>query len=211
MREALDVLLNNVKKEMSACPWEDPNAYADFLAQTYYYVCHSTRLLGLAAGRCRVDDRDLLHRRFVQHIGEEKLHERLALNDLRGLGLKLEDFPERSITKAFYESQYYKIEHLDPTALFGYILLLEGVAVSLCPEIYQRVARAHGKQCANFLRVHVEEDVDHLPKAFAQIEGLSQSQKNDILINLAQTADLYSRIIALAAQSASVDSRARAA
>ncbi|KAF2991256.1 iron-containing redox enzyme family protein [Methylocystis sp. MJC1] len=210
MREALNVLLNNVKKEMSACPWENPYAYADFLAQTYYYVCHSTRLLGLAAGLCRVD-RDLLHRRFVQHIGEEKLHERLALNDLRGLGLKLEDFPERSITKAFYEAQYYKIERLDPTALFGYILLLEGVAVSLCPEIYQRIARAHGKQCANFLRVHVEEDVDHLPKAFAQIEGLSASQKNDIMINMAQTADLYGKIIAQAAQSPSVDARARAA
>ncbi len=210
MRNALDLLLKSVEREMSACPWENPNVYADFTAQTYYYVCHSTRLLGLAAGRCRVD-RDVLHRRFVRHIGEEKLHERLALNDLHGLGMKLEDFPERSITRAFYESQYYKIEHVDPTALLGYILLLEGVAVSLGAELHQRVERAHGKQCANFWRVHAEEDIDHLPKAFAQVEALSASQKNHILINMVQSADLYRQIIAQAAGSQRTDSGKRAA
>jgi hypothetical protein len=210
MREGLDHLLNNLKKEVVACPWENPRAYADFLAQTYYYVCHSTKLLALAAGRCRID-RDRLHRRFAQHMGEETSHERLAFNDLRGLGMKLEDFPERSITRAFYESQYYKIEHLDPTAFFGYILLLEGVAVSLGPDLYRRVADAHGKNCASFLRVHVEEDVDHLPKAFAQVEDLPASQKYDIQINMAQSADLYGQMIAQAARSQDMYSGARAA
>jgi len=199
MRDELDHLIEEVRKEVRACPWEHAEAYAEYLAQTYYYVCHSTRLLGLAAGRCRID-RDPLHIRFSRHISEERSHERLALSDLRGLGMQLENFPERSITKAFYESQYYKIEHVDPTALFGYILLLEGVAVDVVPEFHQRVVLAHGKNCGNFLRVHMEEDVDHLAKAFAQIEGLPAVQKDNIRTNMAQSADIYIQIIAQAAR-----------
>jgi predicted metal-dependent hydrolase len=199
MHDELERLILDVRAAVLRCPFENAHVYGDFLAQTYYYVCHSTRLLGLAAGRCRVD-RDALHRRFARHISEETAHERLALDDLNALGLSLERFPELAVTRAFYEAQYYKIEHLDPTALFGYILLLEGVAVSVGPEVYRRVIAAHSSDCAKFLKLHAEEDVDHLPKAFAQIDGLPPSEKEDIRLNMIQSAELYSQIVSRTAR-----------
>ena len=47
-------------------PWEERAAYADWLAQTYYYVRHTTRLIASAAARFPIDERgNSLHHRFA--------------------------------------------------------------------------------------------------------------------------------------------------
>lgn len=194
MRERLNSEIKKLEKIILAGPWENPRFYGDFLAQTYYYVCHSTRLLGLAASRLYID-RDSLHRRFAEHIGEEKSHERLAVADLRALGMKLENFPELPVTRAFYETQYYKIERQDPTALLGYILLLEVLSVKVGPALHQRTKAAHGERASSFLRIHVEEDVDHVAKALTQVDGLPDHLKEYVAMNMEQTAELYGAII----------------
>jgi hypothetical protein len=198
-----------LEKQMFDCNWENPEVYANFLAQTYYYVCHSTRLLGLCTSFFQVD-RDQLHRRFSGHMGEEKSHERLALHDLKELGFTLKDTPELSQTRAFYESQYYKIERQDATALFGYILLLEALSVKVGPPIYERVCIAHGKKTASFLRVHVEEDPDHVEKALEQIHTLPPAQLEFIRINMIQTAEIYGNLISAMAHGLSHRNKAAA-
>ena len=45
--------LNELGRAVEATPWHDKAVYGGFLAQTNYYVSHSTRLLALAASRSR--------------------------------------------------------------------------------------------------------------------------------------------------------------
>lgn len=171
-------------------PWNNPSAYAQFLAQTYYYVAHSTRLLAVSASRFSVEQEDL-HRRFIKHMSEEKGHHLIAAFDLKNLGLNLSLFPELATTKAFYESQYYKCSYLDPIILFGYILALEGLSVTQGPSIHQRALKHFGEKATGFLRVHCADDIDHIQSAFKHINQLSAPQIQMVKDNFHQTCTMY--------------------
>jgi uncharacterized ferritin-like protein (DUF455 family) len=190
MQKLLSHVLQEVGVGLNQVNWKGKNTYANFLAQTFYFVSHSTRLLALAASRFPMEQ-DQFFKRFTAHIGEEKNHERIALTDLKHLGCQLEQFPEMPETRAFYEAQYYKIEHLGPTALLGYILFLEAIAVESGPRIYQKVVGVHGEKAAHFLKVHIEEDQSHVGQAIAVIEQVSPRERQIIQQNLVQSAALY--------------------
>lgn len=163
--------------------WEDPRVYAQYLAQTYYYVCHSTRLLGLAAARVGVDQ-EKLHQRLFKHASEERSHHLLAQHDLKALGYKLEDLPELASTAALYQTQYFQIEYVSAFTLFGYILALEGVAVLHGPAVYERVKKAHGSEAGAFLKLHAEEDPDHLEKALEVVRSIPERDQPAVRQNL---------------------------
>jgi hypothetical protein len=171
-------------------PWQDAKAYGQFLAQTYYYVCHTTRLLGVTASRIGVD-REKLHQRFLKHAAEERSHHLLAERDLTHLGTSIAAFQELPLTAALYETQYHRVEHVNPTMIFGYILALEGVSVLHGPWIYRAVREAHGDAAASFLKVHSDEDPDHLDKAFEMVNALSDPERDLIRKNLRFTCGLY--------------------
>ncbi len=178
-------------------PWADRRAYADWLSQTYAYVHHSTRLLAAAAALFPLDERgDSLHHRFAKHMAEEKKHEKLCIHDLRALGFTVADFPERHATRMFYEPQYYKIEHRDPTTLFGYILVLEVLgAVGDGRVMMETLARAHGEKSYSFVKLHCEEDPDHIEKGFATLHGCSPVQLDLIEENAWQTVYGYAGLL----------------
>ncbi|MDP9151834.1 MAG: iron-containing redox enzyme family protein [Myxococcota bacterium] len=173
-------------------PWEERAAYADWLAQTYYYVRHTTRLIASAAARFPIDERgNSFHHRFAAHLGEEKKHEQLAIHDLKHLGASIADLREHPSTRMFYESQYYKIEHLGPVVHFGYILPLEGVGPASGKRIIDRVAAAHGPKCVSFLRLHSDDDVEHLEKALTMVAGVTPTERALIEDNMRQTIHGY--------------------
>lgn len=197
MKKELADCLRQVTAAIDAYPWLDRRRYGDWLAQTYYYVRHSTRLLAAAAARFEFTERgDAMHHRFGAHFGEEKKHELLALHDLKSLGFTLEQFPERPLTRAFYEAQYFKVEHLHPASLLGYILLLEGVAVSRGRWISERVETAFGKGCATFVNVHAADDPDHIEKALEQVQALDEMPRALVEQNLLQSTELYTAMLA---------------
>src|SRR5688572_20045967 len=145
MKLLVEQCTTQMKTMADAFPWSSRYAYGDWLAQTYYYVRHSTRLLAAAAARFPFDDRgSALHYRFAAHIIEEKRHEELALHDLKRLGLRLDQFEERHSTRMFYEPQYYKIEQQAPSVLFGYIVPLEAIAAAHGSRIGAAVTTAFG-------------------------------------------------------------------
>ena len=53
----------------SSINWGNKYIYACYLAQTYYYVSHSTRLLASAASRFTQEESHF-HRRFLKHCQE---------------------------------------------------------------------------------------------------------------------------------------------
>jgi hypothetical protein len=191
MKTELNACVERLGEGLRAFPWADRVAYGDWLAQTYYYVRHSTRLLAAAAARFGCDDvGDKLHHRFAAHMGEEKRHELLAVNDLKHLDLQLSRFGERDTTRMFYEPQYFKIEHVSPFALFGYILALEAMSATHGPEALRQVRDAH-KSADAFLRVHAEDDPDHVDKALAMVEQLGDAAHAHIVQNMNQSTTAY--------------------
>lgn len=197
MKALLEACNAQLGEAVDRFPWSDRRAYADWLAQTYYYVRHSTRLLAVAAGRFSHGERDTaLHHRFAAHMNEEKKHELLCVHDLKVVGASLERLPEHGATRMFYEPQYYKIEHQAPIALFGYILPLEAIGPLHGKRIVPVLVRAHGEKSASFLKLHAAEDVDHLDKALALLDGVSSAEKILVEENMQQTTDGYVALLA---------------
>jgi thiaminase len=194
MKTFLNECLRPLEKACDEFPWNNKEAYANYLAQIYYYVSHSTRLLAFAAARFRSGD-EKFHRRFLEHAAEEKGHQTLAVNDIKAMGLSLQSFPELPATSALYESQYYKIEFQDPMAFLGYILVLEGLTVSRGAMIEKIVKEAFGKSASTFIHVHASEDPDHLTKALAQIESLDERRKALVKQNVMQTAAVFQMLL----------------
>jgi hypothetical protein len=196
VKPLLDRCVSQLDAAIHAFPWEERAAYTDWVAQTYYYVRHSTRLLAASAARFAMDKRgNTLHHRFAAHMSEEKKHEQLALHDIKQLGSSIELLPERPSTRMFYEPQYYKIEHVHPVALFGYILPLEATGPLCGQGIVRRVTAAHGSQCVAFLKLHTEEDVDHVEKALEIVTALPPDERALIEQNLLQTTYAYAAML----------------
>jgi thiaminase len=192
MKSLLQDCVAEMSRGLLAFPWEERRAYAGWLAQTYYYVCHSTRLLATAAARFPNDERgNALHHRFATHMSEEKKHELLALHDILALDERIDSFPEQPATRMFYECQYYKIEHQGPFSLFGYILPLEAIGPAQGKQMADKVTAAHGSRCASFVRLHADEDVGHLDKALAIVSTLDGIDKRRVEENMRQTTYGY--------------------
>jgi thiaminase len=196
MNTVLDQSMLEVRAAIRAFPWSDRAAYGDWLTQTYHYVKHSTRLLAAAAARFPTDEAgDLLHHRFAKHMAEEKKHELLCLHDLKALDFPLGAFSELPTTRMFYASQYFEVEHEDPTALFGYILVLEVTSVREGGWVRARVGEAHGEKAAAFVTLHAEEDVAHVEKAVRALDAVTEAQKERVHRTMRQTARGYRAIL----------------
>lgn len=194
IEKKFDELMADLCQQMLDFPWADQQCYADWVAQTYYFVLHSTRLFASASSRCTLEN-NKLHFRYLDHLAEERGHEHLAKNDLKFMNFKAEDFPELPETSSLYQIQYYWIEHIHPTSFFGYLLCLEGLAVRIGKQIYEDAKEVHGDRATSFLRVHVEEDENHLEEGFKQTKDFSKAQLELVAQNLSQSANLYSNML----------------
>jgi thiaminase len=186
----LQIHLDELDQAVRATPWRERSVYGAFLAQTYHYVCHSTRLLALAASRFRFTE-EKIHRRFVKHATEEMSHEVLAVRDLANLGLSLSQYPEFPSTRAFYQTQYYMIEHVSPWAFWGYILMLEGLALTKGPWLYNEIQQHHGDKAASFVRVHAAEDVGHMAEAEKALQSLPDQERPIVIDQIANSRFFY--------------------
>ncbi len=174
-------------------PWDNKDFYSAWLSQACYYIRHSTRLLALTASRIPVQDNSM-HHRFLKHCAEEKGHENLPVLDMKQVGRQISDFPEFVCTQAFYQTQYYQIEHLHPHAFFGYILFLESLACEFGPHLTEKIEKIHGPQSVSFLKVHSDADVEHVRDALERVAQLSEEHQDMIRQNIQMTADLYVQI-----------------
>lgn len=171
-------------------PWENEDAYVSWLAQSYEYVRYSTRILALAAGHFPLENTQY-STRFIQHAAEEKGHDRLLVNDAKALGRTLSEIPVLPEAEAFHKSLYFWIYQGQPSAIFGWVLCLECFAVANVGKIFQRAEKAFGKKAASFLKVHSDEDPDHVEKAFATVEKLSEQELNTVAHAMELYASLY--------------------
>jgi pyrroloquinoline quinone (PQQ) biosynthesis protein C len=205
LKLALEQAINHSKNSIETMPWNSRNFYGNYLAQTFFYVRHSTRMLALSAGRLTYENQQGLHLRFLKHLSEEAGHEKLALNDLKAMGYSIDHFTELDPTRFFYESQYYKIEHRDPLAIMGYILYLEVLAQHVCPPLTKKITELYGKKAATFLLVHGEEDPHHVEEAQKLLASLPKEALVIITENLLQSSNAFNLMLKEMAMSSKVE------
>lgn len=192
-----DTLMKNIQPTVNALmefPWESAAHYATWSAQTFYYVRHSTRLFATAAVRIPVTD-NKVHDRLLSHMREEKGHENLSTRDIKVVGFDLSLIPELTSTKCMYQSQYYWAEHVSPYAFFGYLLALESLAIYAGPQMHERISKAHGAKASSFLRVHTEEDVNHVKEVIEWIEKMPPETQEVILSNYVFSLENYKNMV----------------
>ena len=182
----------NEKHDLST--FMDEEVYAQWLAQTYYFVRHSTTLLGYALPHLK---NEKLRRHFEHHLAEEEKHDLLLLKDLERLGRSIDQFEESSFTTAFYHSQYYRIAFEGGTSMLGYILFLECLATNWGKSCYTKIQPTYPASTL-FLKVHAEEDPHHVVEAIRTIEALSSEEQDIILKNLHYSEIIYDEIMRVA-------------
>ncbi len=205
LQKALNQSVSIITNSYENMPWDNKEFYANYLAQTFFYVRHSTRMLAISAGRLSYEEHQSLHIRFLKHLGEEANHERLAINDLKALGYSVSDFKELNSTRFFYEPQYFKIEHQNPLALMGYILYLEVLAQNICPPLAKKLQGLYGKKAATFLLVHGEEDPHHVEEAQKLLMSLDAPTLEIITENLIQSSCAFNWMMKEIEDSVKVD------
>lgn len=193
-KERIQFHIDRLAKQIENVDWQDKRIYGAYLAQTYHYVQRSTRMLALAAARFPLEQ-NKVHQRFLKHISEENHHERLAEHDLKALGFQVSDFSESAPLRAFYQVQYYNIEHVSAWSIMGFILALEGLAVTKGQWLYEMIARLHGPKTGAFLKVHAAEDIEHFDQACSLIEGLSENEIAEIERALETSCYLYGAML----------------
>ena len=186
--------MNSVQKMIVEMDWKDPEFYAEWLAQTYFFVCHSTRIIASAGVRFPIE-KNALHNRFLQHASEEKNHEIIAIKDLKHLGRDINEFAPLPATQAFYQTQYYWIDQVDPASVYGYFLVLECLAIHCGPVLMEKLRPHHPEKSLTFLRIHVEEDEDHINEHNEVLDTFNQKETENIVENLKVSAYMYVQLL----------------
>lgn len=194
IRAKFQDVMDEAKVILEDFPWEDQMAYALWLKQTYYFVSYSTRIVSMAGARFPLS-KNSLHERFLAHCSEEKGHEKLLISDIKALGLDEKSLTVFSSTKAFYQNQHYWIDHVNPIAFFGYLLLLEGLAATHGSWITARLKAHYGAKPVTFFKVHSDEDEDHLEKAFSFVNQTTPDEEGAIIENLEISAMHYFKFL----------------
>lgn len=194
LENQFDEALREVLQTVREFPWEDPACYAAWLAQTYYFVRHSTHLLALKAAKYTPAQEER-HRAALVHLREETGHDVMALRDLKTLGHDIQDIPELIEISLFYQSQYYFLDQHGALALTGYTLMLEELACREGASVAKRIVEAHGKQAASFLLLHSKADIEHTELQQKEFEGAAPEQVEAAMQNLRQCAYLYDQML----------------
>lgn len=182
--------ISKLSHQFKTYPWENKEAYVDFISNMYYFLSQACRLLTSSASHCGLEY-DHFHHRFVEHAHEEKNHEKLVLHDLKVLKAELQPvFPS---IKPLWQTQFYMIEHLSPLSLFGCILYLENMSLhpDVGPQVYERCLAKYGPKATTYLRVHVEEDANHVDSLFEFIGKLPAQEIPHVEDSLRVTSSIF--------------------
>jgi thiaminase len=172
LRNTLEAKLEGVDERMRNFLWGDPERYAAWLSQTYYYVSQSTRLFCMSGSRLTFQDNQF-HLLGIDHMKEEKAHELLVLKDLRELGYDIGAYKELPVTEALYKTVSHSILNQDPLAIYGYILCLEGISMRSAKYCALAVRRSYSnKKVDLFLDIHSNEDCKQVEKTLDLLSDL---------------------------------------
>ncbi|MCE3010072.1 MAG: iron-containing redox enzyme family protein [Proteobacteria bacterium] len=194
LRSSFEKIVDEVAQVARTMPWENRDFYTQWLAQQFFLVSHTPRLLCAYAIRVPLGSRAEFDH-ILHHLREETGHDSWILKDLQNLGTTPHNFRPHAAGAALIKSQYYQVQHENPLTLCGYSQFLEHLSVVVAGEIASRVERAFGPQTAVFLKGHAAVDVEHSEDGWKMLENISKDLEVRILENLEMSASLYLQML----------------
>jgi pyrroloquinoline quinone (PQQ) biosynthesis protein C len=186
--------VQEVGEEFRNLNWDSKKVYLNWLAQTYYYVQHTTCFIALMAARWGPKNREKQYQ-ALNFLNGEAGHDLLLIDDLKFFKANISEFEEFLETQLFYQNQYYLVEHETPAAQLGYAFFLEGIASTQARHAYDKVKHTYGPEAGTFLKVHAEEDPEHFQMGLKMLEGFGNDDLLVIEKSLRQSALLYSQML----------------
>lgn len=190
LRALIDILIPGTSVTAKKILNEDltKEKYITYLIDLYHMVIAVCPMMQTAADelRKRGHPNDLLVAAYLEHHRIEELdHDLWLLQDLANLGVDKEtvlSFTPKTEIINMVGSVYYRIFHIDPVALLGYLAIGETYPVS--NSIIDTIMSAIdvGPQCVDTLRRHTVIDVDHSADFYEFISSMdwSEQQKQSI-------------------------------
>lgn len=127
-----------------------------------------------------------LHAYYVKHLAEESGHYEWMCDDMAG-----EEVSFHWGAAELAGMQYYLVEHVHPSALLGYMLVLECSPMPL--EVVDQLESVHGTKLLRTLRYHAVHDQDHGRDVLAMVDRAPEQLKQWIYQNAIQTAHRVGR------------------
>jgi hypothetical protein len=165
--------------------------YPAFLVQLHHIVSGGLDLMAFAASRSSTLRDDpaaaILAEYLRRHIEEEREHADWLLSDIAALGISESEVratePCASVI-ALLGGRYFWIAHAHPSAVFGYLIVLEGSPplVHQLDEIQQRTQLP--RAAFNCLRLHAEEDPAHLAELNCTLDAMPLSPRQSTRVAL---------------------------
>jgi len=181
--------------------------YQALLREIYFYARESPQFVSAIPIHPRGR-----HRKFtkmmLQHAASNAGHDRLALDDLKTLGVNVESIQfERPLpeTSALIGYSFYLIQYLNPVGYLGFFFFLEYLA-TLSGERYAKALRGAGipPVAMTFIGEHVEADIGQNRLMAEYIENLlgTESEVGDVIYSMRVTTNLYAKVFEAAFRSA---------
>lgn len=167
----------------------------------FYHTTHATpRLMAEAARRFAMAGRMELSHYAERKVIDEGGHDRLALLDLRDLGLPAERVvarlvpPAASALVAYFERA---VQQADPIGSLGYAYALERMAATTSPD-YTRAVNAvlpPGVNATRCLRVHSGDgtDADHVEDLVDVVARSSAEERSRVAVAVYETGQILMR------------------
>jgi hypothetical protein len=83
------------------------------------------------------------------------------------------------------------IEHVSPWCFWGYILMLEGLALTQGPWLLNEISQYHGEPAASFVKVHAADDVAHMAEAEKALHALPDRERPLVVDQIANSCFHY--------------------
>jgi pyrroloquinoline quinone (PQQ) biosynthesis protein C len=146
----------------------DRELYVKYLTEAYHHVRETCPLLAHALAHCPKED-NVYREALLEYLDEEKGHEEWILNDIAHVGGEADlvregqgDWPVRSMVAWVY----YAVQFINPYAMLGMVLVLEGTSVDIASAGADAVRRRLGMEGQargfTYLTSHGAVDQDHL-------------------------------------------------
>lgn len=172
--------------------WTNPYIYSEWLAQTYFYTCHSARII--ASIKNKPASITAAADRYLEIFAEEKNYELKATQDLKNLGRDIKEFSQLTSTQAFFQSQLYWIDSIGSTPVLGYFFLIEHLGIQ-CSSIMINKLLPHYPNSLSYLRSQSEDSKQKYEEFDDLIKKFDPQESSIIIENLKMSAHMYISIL----------------
>ena len=164
--------------------------YLDKIARSY--APHSPKVMCMAAGRCSTRQHEL-SKYYMNHALEEEGHDVWAAHDLRAIrGAQFADHIDPfALCQAMIGYTYSLALVEEPSALLGWMYILEAVGADLGPDAVRGLRLAQNLPL-EFVGGHAEADVVHIQEMEEVFESIGDGVEQSAILKAAEvSAELY--------------------